>query len=535
MNYQEAKTIRKLGLSGLLAMDAGSGRSTMGTFSDSMRASVKGVQQIVDPLNIAKKLTFGSNLAPALLGKLTGRSKEDIDFFSTRKKGKNTDPMHTMISVGSLQTIRSNDAVSDVAAKIFNFMYKDNEKDMRQHEIESLFYEEREQERDHRHQEFLRAIRGENVTATKIKRKTGKISPKFKSVLGVGGLLFTTLAMSKVFETATEEVNKEIDIKIAKLPNIDYEKTLWDKLIQEFNSIFDIFDKEPADKYKIPEVDIGDRRSIAAISIRGETGATTKEGALKKVGQIVKDKGGGYSYGLFGMNSQAGVVQQFVRENPQLGIDAKADSTEFMNQWKKAAETYPDAFYDAQLSWHDKHILRPTQQALEANPDIPLNVRNSPMVLAYMSDRRVHMHSIGEKSLIASMSGVSSPEDFVKRAVEFDKRTVPLYFPKAIKESKAQGGDITEALRSRIDIRGRMALQFAPLAMPVTATPITSPPAVSGDSLISMLNTNKQLLDEFSSEISGLSVIDMSNNSQIIQKAPDTVLRVPETHPMIGR
>jgi len=69
----------------------GIGESFSKTISEKTQARVKGFKQAIDPLQIAKTLTFGSNLAPALLGKLTNRSSKDIKFFSGKGKKSKAD------------------------------------------------------------------------------------------------------------------------------------------------------------------------------------------------------------------------------------------------------------------------------------------------------------------------------------------------------------------------------------------------------------------------------------------------------------
>ena len=92
MNYQSAKDIRGKSFSSLLIDNiirgGGVGESLSKTVSEKTQARVKGIKQAFDPLQIAKTLTLGSNFAPALLGRATGRSKNDIKFFTGRTRKK---------------------------------------------------------------------------------------------------------------------------------------------------------------------------------------------------------------------------------------------------------------------------------------------------------------------------------------------------------------------------------------------------------------------------------------------------------------
>ena len=93
MDYGKAEGIRKRGLVGLITDNLvggeGIGSSFGSAISDRTKATFTGIQEKFDPLNIAKKLTGGSNLAPALLGRLTGRKQSTIEHFAS-KKGKSS-------------------------------------------------------------------------------------------------------------------------------------------------------------------------------------------------------------------------------------------------------------------------------------------------------------------------------------------------------------------------------------------------------------------------------------------------------------
>lgn len=92
MDYSQAAKIRKKSFGTLLAeQEGGLGASLKSTISQKTQARVEGIKETFDPMNIAKKMTFGSNWAPAMLGKLTGRKAESIAHFTgaklKRKKG----------------------------------------------------------------------------------------------------------------------------------------------------------------------------------------------------------------------------------------------------------------------------------------------------------------------------------------------------------------------------------------------------------------------------------------------------------------
>lgn len=90
MEYGKAEGIRKKGLAGLitdnLVEGQGIGSSFGSAISDRTKATFTGIQEKFDPLNIAKTLTGGSNLAPALLGRLMGRKQSTIEHFAKPRK-----------------------------------------------------------------------------------------------------------------------------------------------------------------------------------------------------------------------------------------------------------------------------------------------------------------------------------------------------------------------------------------------------------------------------------------------------------------
>jgi len=90
MDYGKAEGIRKKGLAGLitdnLVEGKGIGSSFGSAISDRTKATFVGIQEKFDPLNIAKKLTGGSNLAPALLGRLMGRKQSTLEHFASKKR-----------------------------------------------------------------------------------------------------------------------------------------------------------------------------------------------------------------------------------------------------------------------------------------------------------------------------------------------------------------------------------------------------------------------------------------------------------------
>ena len=92
MDYQKAKEIRGKSLSSLITDKIVGGEGVMSSIRQSMsersKARATGIKEKFDPLNIVKALTGGSRVAPAILGRLTGRSPEAIRYFAGDSKKK---------------------------------------------------------------------------------------------------------------------------------------------------------------------------------------------------------------------------------------------------------------------------------------------------------------------------------------------------------------------------------------------------------------------------------------------------------------
>ena len=106
LTYQQARRLREQSLTSVLAdqliLGEGYGSAIAKTISLKTKAKITGIKQKFDPLNIAKSLTGGSRLAPALLGRLLGRSERDMRYFAARIESailthpKEEDPSHVL-------------------------------------------------------------------------------------------------------------------------------------------------------------------------------------------------------------------------------------------------------------------------------------------------------------------------------------------------------------------------------------------------------------------------------------------------------
>ena len=282
MDYYEARRIRKQGFTSLLARklaegDKGIIRSVGATLSERSKARMTGIKETFDPLNIAKFLTFGSKLGPALLGNLLGRTKTDISYFTGLR------PTSTKIN-----RLESDDkGLNDMLGKILTYMQTTNEENRKNRQKENNYKEELELERLKRHKELIAALTGRKIeskaslvkvqepqtsladsllgafglaagaaTAFKWLGKLGMFLATNPIVLGAGSAiafgyaLYKMLTDERSYEAKDSDLNRGLDQaqkvgglagvnetmeKRAKLP--EYERTMEDiKDFQKFNN-----------------------------------------------------------------------------------------------------------------------------------------------------------------------------------------------------------------------------------------------------------------------------------------------------------
>lgn len=155
MEYSEAKNIRGKSFGSMLSEhEGGLGSSLKAVVSQKTKAKMTGLKETFDPMNIAKVMTGGSNWAPALLGKLTGRKQSSIDYFSgvKRKKG-------TAEKLGPIANGTGGDFLG-ILQSIESLLHTSREEDKLRMEEEKNFAEEKELEKQRRHKELIQAITG---------------------------------------------------------------------------------------------------------------------------------------------------------------------------------------------------------------------------------------------------------------------------------------------------------------------------------------------------------------------------------------
>jgi hypothetical protein len=153
-------------------MGEGYGSAIGKTISLKTKAKIAGIKQKFDPLNIAKILTGGSRLGPAILGKMLGRSRRDIEFFAGRARPVTSRQKRIGALPGSGEDTTGMSVVLD---DILTFLRKSHEDDMILREKENNLREGEKHEDERRHKKLIKALEkvGLGGTASKVKSGPG--------------------------------------------------------------------------------------------------------------------------------------------------------------------------------------------------------------------------------------------------------------------------------------------------------------------------------------------------------------------------
>lgn len=193
MTYQQARRIRNKDYSlanlitrNIRSRDMGAGESIKAAFKEKfdvrtrLKAKVTGIKEKFDILNIAKFLTGGSNVAPALLGKMMGRSKADIRNFTGGRQSYDDYGAPTATKIGTDPRAGGDmSGMSEILQKILELQQRTYDNIKEQRETKNNFQEERDIESKKRHDELIKAITG---------LKPGDLKPTAEKVSESGGL-----------------------------------------------------------------------------------------------------------------------------------------------------------------------------------------------------------------------------------------------------------------------------------------------------------------------------------------------------------
>jgi len=182
MSYQRARGLKNKGLGSLIVdrivSGEGVGRSIKSSISDKTVAKFTRIKEKFDPLNIGKAV--GGRLGAYALGRLTGRSNEDISYFTgTRIKAKPVEakmnPLVTKVAEGDRRKLKRGDGLADVMSKVYNLIKSNIEDQKTQHEVEHAENLGKEKQRSKWHEELIKALCGFSgkTTTVTVQKKDG--------------------------------------------------------------------------------------------------------------------------------------------------------------------------------------------------------------------------------------------------------------------------------------------------------------------------------------------------------------------------
>lgn len=172
MGYQEASSIRGEGalhqVSKNLVQGKGIGTSFKEGISSYAKAKAVGIKEKFDPLNLIKKITGGSSLGPALLGRLLGRSDKDVEYFTGIKKER-------------IKGITPNENLKDLLDKLYLLFVKTEIQDIKIRDINRNFVKQEEKTAEKHHKEIVGVLttlgQKKQEIPQKVVEETGTPSP----------------------------------------------------------------------------------------------------------------------------------------------------------------------------------------------------------------------------------------------------------------------------------------------------------------------------------------------------------------------
>lgn len=189
MGYEQAAKIRQSGylneVSKNLLNDKSIKQSLKSSISDVTRAKAVGIKEKFDPLNIAKKLSFGSPIGAALLGTLTGRSKEDIEYFTGLKSKKSK-------ATKAPKSVDPKEPPKSILDKLFVMFKEQSDEERKIRELKQDSAEEMEVNKEKNHKEILGILESISLVGSPEsdpeEKKPGSITSLFKMLGKMKGL-----------------------------------------------------------------------------------------------------------------------------------------------------------------------------------------------------------------------------------------------------------------------------------------------------------------------------------------------------------
>lgn len=443
MNYAEGRAARNKGLSGLLVenllnSEMGIGQSFSKALSDRTQATFTGIKEAFDPLNIAKKLTGGSRLAPALLGRLTGRKESTIQYFSGRKKTASTGVnVETGESIGPTPIVQT-------LGFIFEELIKAD--DIKKKQLEDFYSYESKREKDEldrtealiqaltgrqvkkEKKEYIRDEKGrfakksgqEKVEAPTTPKASAKETPKTPSATKAPTTPTTPTAPAPVSKTPVLPSVKgaaKATVAIAGTALFSAAAMATIKSEQGIRSEADALSPN------------NDKKRVA----RGEFPDTQ----TPKLGAATPDTQNSTSYGLFGISNirnkktNKSTLDAFIEQNPQLGLPDPGDPKNpaqvkaFNEAWWNLAKTRPQDLLEAQAKFFKTNVEAVATKGLG---NLPPEIASNPGVQAYMIDRQTQFGNTMLNSALQYASGARTAQEFINLISEHDRNNLRQIF-----------------------------------------------------------------------------------------------------------
>jgi hypothetical protein len=445
MDYQQAADIRKKGLfstiTDKLVAGQGIGSSVGGAISEKTQATVKGFKEKFDILNIAKTLTGGSNFAPALLGKVLGRKKEDVAYFAGAKNKK---------VGGGLSSTKTNEMAVEVLGLIYREMVKTEEQrkiDFNNAEEEKNDLIDAEEERN---SAIIAALSGKKVKTKKIKvPKVVKENKEQKKLLTSKKTLIGK-ALNRAISTVTKVGKPAAILGVAGAGIVVVGSS-------------GLFSKAAMATIKLEQ---GVKSEADALAPNNDP-KRVKKGEFPdletpKLGAATPDTRGSTSYGLFGINNirnkGKSSIDLFVEQNPQLNLPNPGSSEnpeqvkKFNEAWWNLSKTRPKELLEAQANYFKRNI---EEVAVKPLSGLPSNISNNSGVQNYMIDRYAQFGNTMIQSAIQYASDAKTPEQFINLMSKHDKNNLRQIFKST---SDSEFKKLENGLINRIDARNKDAL-----------------------------------------------------------------------------
>ena len=178
--YARAAKVRKQGfgdtISDRVLKGQGGFRAFGGAISDKFKASMTGLKEKFDPLNIARKLT-GTGGA-AMLGSALGRKKSDISYFTGRKANVAKDPFLTKYASSGIKDVAKGDTTGDALSKLYSLI-KSNFADSKfEHEDNLSIKKELDAIEELRNRQIIRELQKSREREEKRRKKDSKAAEK---------------------------------------------------------------------------------------------------------------------------------------------------------------------------------------------------------------------------------------------------------------------------------------------------------------------------------------------------------------------